>query len=156
MYIYIYIHNIKLKMNTKPYIWCWTHQVQGFSLVLNHAAMAQIQAKPEELNPFGDYYRKHILKVLPPRRAPVGPAILAKLVKLGGGPLLCVSDFPLYVLFSEISDWRNLMHFFCVVGSNLFFFKFCVGDDEPSWLPVAIFTWLRLLQLLGERWWLAD
>lgn len=86
-------------------------------------AMAiQIQAKPEELKPFGDYYRKHILKVLPPRRAPVGPAILAKLVELGGGPLLCVSDFPLYVLFSEISDWRNLMHFFCVVGSNLLFF----------------------------------
>lgn len=28
---------------------------------------ATLEAKPEELSPFGDYYRKHILKVLPPR-----------------------------------------------------------------------------------------
>eukprot|EP00435_Cladocopium_sp_Y103_P045255 s1129_g12.t4 len=28
---------------------------------------ATLEAKPEELTPFGEYYRKHILKVLPPR-----------------------------------------------------------------------------------------
>lgn len=36
---------------------------------LQHVEMdvPALEAKPEELNPFGDYYRKHILKVLPPR-----------------------------------------------------------------------------------------